>query len=69
MAIQTTNVSIVADKDYLHKLAVVAKARQLRMGDLVRQAVDAQFGDALRQVDTLLQKEGGNNESPTNPTS
>ncbi len=42
-----TNVSIEASPDYVSRLVVYAKLNRLTVGHMVRQALDAQYGEAL----------------------
>jgi hypothetical protein len=48
-----TNVSIAADKDYVDRFAIYARRRKIKMGTLVRQAIDAMYGDDLAKEERL----------------
>lgn len=44
-----TTVSIRASRQYIKALSALARQRDQRIGDLVREAVDSQHGEALRR--------------------
>lgn len=44
-----TTVSIRASRQYIKAISALARQREQRIGDLVREAVDAQHGDTLRR--------------------
>lgn len=50
MARQTTTVSIVASAEYKMKLKLLALSRNVREGDLVREALDKYLGDSLENI-------------------
>ena len=44
-----TTVSIRASRQYIKAISALARQREQRIGDLVREAVDAAHGDTLRR--------------------
>lgn len=44
-----TTVSIRASRQYIKAISALARQRDQRIGDLIREAVDAQHGEALRR--------------------
>lgn len=44
-----TTVSIRASRQYIKAISALARQREQRIGDLVREAVDAAYGDTLRR--------------------
>ena len=44
-----TTVSIRAGRQYVKAISALARQRDQRIGDLVREAVDAQHGDTLQR--------------------
>ena len=46
---RVTTVSITANRSYIRALSALARNRGVRIGDVVREAVDAQHGDTLQR--------------------
>lgn len=44
-----TTVSIRASRQYIKAISALARQRDQRIGDLIREAVDSQHGEALRR--------------------
>jgi len=45
-----TTVSIRASRQYIKAISALARQRDQRIGDLIREAVDAQHGESLRRL-------------------
>lgn len=50
MAVKTISISLVGDRNYVNALSALAHKRNKRIGDLVREALDAQYGDELKEL-------------------
>ena len=47
------SVSCSADKEYIDRFAIYARRRQVKMGVLVRRAIDLAYGDDLAKEERL----------------
>lgn len=47
------SVSLKANREYIQKLAVLAKVLDEEMGTMVRQALDEKYGDKLAMINTM----------------
>lgn len=50
MSAKTISVSLLADREYHNAVAALANKKEMSIGALVRECIDARYGDELQEI-------------------
>ncbi len=65
MATNTISISVIGDREYVNKIKVLGMRLDKPISALVREALDARYGEQLNQIGIQMVNTGGNADATT----